>query len=111
MINLKTIILAVFISSTVLQVVYSIDFVLVRGKKIACGGPSLPECPRRTYCYYAPTDAFAYCAWPEKQLPDDALIDAGGNFIECNPEWQCGTLKAVCKPHPTLPTSYCAHPK
>lgn len=80
------------------------------GQQIFCGwGPSRQECPRGSYCNIAPNDAYAYCARPKKQLPADAIIDAGSNAIECTPEWNCGTLDAVCKSDPLLSFTYCAH--
>lgn len=114
MMTLKTCILVIFITSAVSQVVYSHDFsdaVLdSNGQQIYCGwGPSRQECPRGSYCNIARNDSYAYCARSKKQLPADAIIDAGGNAIECGPEWNCGTLDAVCKTDLILPTNYCAH--
>lgn len=80
------------------------------GNQIFCGlGPRRQECPIGSYCNIAPNDAYAYCARPTKQLPQDAIIDAGGNAIECGPQWNCGTHVAVCKSDPLLPFNYCAH--
>lgn len=89
---------------------FSDAFIDSNGKQIFCGwGPSRQECPVGSYCNIAPNDAYAYCARPKKQLPADAIIDAGGNPIECGPEWNCGTLVAVCKSDALLSFNYCAH--
>lgn len=89
---------------------FSDAFLDSNSKQIYCGfGPSRQECPVGSYCNIAPNDAYAYCARPKKQLPADAIIDAGGNAIQCGPEWNCGTLIAVCKSDALLPFNYCAH--
>lgn len=89
---------------------FSDAFLDANGEQIFCGlGRSRQDCPVGTYCNIAPNDAYAYCARPKKQLPADAIIDAGANAIECGPEWNCGTLIAVCKSDPLLPFKYCAH--
>lgn len=111
--TLKTNILVVIIASTVLQVVYSIDFILdANGQQIACewGRPEInpQKCPEDGYCYVAPDDSYAYCARWEIKLPADAIVDAGGNAVKCGPDLKCGTLDASCNNDPSYPTSYCA---
>lgn len=115
MVTLNASVLVVITLSTVLQTVCSqshdfSDAVLdAYGQQINCGwGPSRQECPVASYCNIAPNDAYAYCARSKKQLPYDAIIDAGGNAIECTPEWNCGTHDASCKSDPSYPTMYCA---
>lgn len=110
---LKTFLLGIILS-TVLQVVYnqSHDFSDAvpdtNGGLINCGWLSNRTCPSGSYCNIAPNDAYAYCARPKNQLPSDAIIDAGGNTIECGPQGYCGTHVATCKPHPSYSNGYCA---
>lgn len=107
--------LLVVISLSAVLVVNCHDFsdaVLdANGNKIFCGGfgSTGNECARGSYCNIAPNDAYAYCARPNKQLPADAIIDAGANAIECTPDWNCGTHDAICKSDPLLSFTYCAH--
>ncbi|KAJ6633103.1 Programmed cell death protein 2 [Pseudolycoriella hygida] len=89
---------------------FSDAFLDGNGRQIFCGrGPNSRECPRGTYCNIGAADEYAYCARSNKRLPSDAIIDAGSNAIRCGPEWNCGTLDAICKSDPILPFQYCAH--
>lgn len=110
--NLNIKLLFVIISTVSLVSCHDFSDALLdgNGRQIYCGwGPQRQECPLGSYCNIAPNDAYAYCARSKKQLPADAIIDAGGNAIQCGPEWNCGTLDAVCKSDPLLPNNYCAH--